>query len=219
MQIGVAEVSTRLGVSARRVRAMVERGDLPARSISGRWVIDEAELVGRGVRRVARPMSPRVATALLDLLSGKESSGLSPSEAWRLRGRRDQLFTDPAPAPLLRAWLRARPRPLLLAAASTDLRDLAADPRVVASGISDQRAGILAMDQLEGWIAQHDLDEVRQEFLLVESDAPNVVLHVADEAVSDPVPLGWSIADLAQHRGPREEAEVARLLQVARESR
>lgn len=219
MQIGVREVSARLGVSPRRVRAMIQRGDLRALSVSGRWVVEEAELVGRGGRRVARPMSPRVATALLDLLSGEEPVTLSPSEAWRLRGRRDRLFTDPAPATLLRAWLRARPRPLLLAVAPTDLPDLAADPRVVTSGISDQRAEIVAMDRLEGWIARHDLDEVRQEFLLVESDAPNVVLHVAHEAVPAPVPLGWSIADLAQHRGPREEAEVARLLQVARESR
>ena len=198
---------------------MIEHGDLPACSVSGRWVLDEADLVAVGVRRVARPMAPRIAAALLDLLSGHDVHGLAPSEVWRLRRRLDALCVDPAPAALLRAWMRARPRPCVLSAAPADLADLAADPRVVASGISDERSEIVAVGEFEGWIARADLHGVCDEYLLVGGGAPNVVLHIADEAVSAPVPLGWSIADLAEHRGPREEARVADLLRQVSASR
>lgn len=217
MQIGVEAASATLGVSPRRVRAMIAAGGLPARSVSGRWVLDESDLVGMGARRPVRPMSPRIAGALLDLISEVDVQGLAPSELWRLRRRLVRLSGDPAPAALLRAWTRARTRPCRFAVAPADLVDLAADPRVALSGISDERSGIVAVGEVEAWIARPHLREVCEEHLLVESGTPNVTFRIADRT-PDPVPLGWSVADLAGHRGAREEAQVARLLQRFRAS-
>ena len=213
MQVGVAEAASRLGVSDRRVRALIEHGDVPARSVSGRWVLDEADLVGLEVRRTARPMSARVGAALLDMLSGEAVSGLAPSEVWRLRRRCERLLADPQPAALLRAWMRDRPRPRLLSAAPADLTDLAADPRVVASGVSDVRSQMAAVGEVEAWVSRADLQDLCKEYLLVDAGASNVTLRVAEGPVPSPVPLGWLAADLAEHRGPREEAQVVRLLQ------
>lgn len=38
--MGTAEVGDRLGVSRRRVWALIRRGELPARKLSGAWIAD-----------------------------------------------------------------------------------------------------------------------------------------------------------------------------------
>jgi excisionase family DNA binding protein len=49
------DVAVKLGISRRRVLAMIQRGRLPARRIGVQWVIDEAALEAVRVRRRGRP--------------------------------------------------------------------------------------------------------------------------------------------------------------------
>lgn len=42
--LSVTEAATRLGVSSRRVRALIDAGRLPAQKIGRTWVIREADL-------------------------------------------------------------------------------------------------------------------------------------------------------------------------------
>jgi excisionase family DNA binding protein len=49
------DVAQRLGVTRRRVLAMIQRGRLPARRLGWQWVIEEAALDAVRVRRPGRP--------------------------------------------------------------------------------------------------------------------------------------------------------------------
>jgi hypothetical protein len=220
MEVGVADAAARLAVSERRVRQLAESGALVARQVSGRWLIDEASL-DRAVP-VARPMSGRMSWALIAQLSSGLAEGpnnqywpndrIGGSELARLREKADRLHHSERPADLLRAWLRKRAERLPFRAAAADLPDLAADPRLAPSGISDKRAGLSAAGECEGYVAQADLEVLRRDYLLVESSQPNVILHVADRPVPRPAPLALVLADLADWHGAREDAQVRRLL-------
>ncbi|MBF4622711.1 hypothetical protein [Clavibacter sp. VKM Ac-2872] len=211
-EISAAEYAKEQGISARRVQAAASAGVLPARKIAGRWVIDTAE---SRHDEVGRPLSSRSVHALLARLSGDDTwrAGLSASEAGRVTGRLARLRDSPDAAEALAAWMRsARPaaRPFLVA--DEDLEDLRGDPRVVAGGISDPRSGMSDAGELEAHLQVDDLDPIVHEYLLVPADRPNVLLHVHERPVQRPLPLGELIADLAQHRGPRERAAAAHLL-------
>jgi excisionase family DNA binding protein len=55
--IGTSEAARRLGVSPRRVAAMIEQGVLRAQKIGKTWVIDETEVakVAKAERKPGRP--------------------------------------------------------------------------------------------------------------------------------------------------------------------
>jgi len=210
MEVSVAVAAERLGVSSRRIRERIAQGDLVARRVGRAWLLDEAQL-GRS-ERVARPMSPRVAWAFLDLLDGGAGEGVSQPEQSRLRRKREQLSDGDAPT-LLRSWLRNRTSVLRYAAAAADLPALLEDERLVPSGVSDARSGLAAAGVVEGYIAADDLDDLVAEYLLSDKGRPNVILHVlVDRSLPDPLPLPVLLADLADHDGPRESAAVERLL-------
>ncbi|MFT2690392.1 hypothetical protein [Clavibacter zhangzhiyongii] len=212
MELSAAEYADGQGISARRVQAAAAAGSLPARKLAGRWVIDAA---AAHQDRAGRPLSLRSVRALLARLSGdgRWGSGLSASEAARVSARLTRLLADPDPASLLASWIRsARPAPTPYRVAAADLEDLRADRRLVAGGISDPRSGMSDAAELEAHVPADDLDAVIHEYLLVPGERPNVLLHVHDGPIGRPLPLGDVIADLAQHRGPRERAAAVRLL-------
>jgi excisionase family DNA binding protein len=216
MELSVAEVAERLGVSPRRVRERIELGDLSARRIGRSWVVEETQLAGSA--RVSRPMSVRVSWAFLDLLAGGRAESVSQPERSRLRRKQEQLISAGADGPaLMRSWLRRRAAPLWLSVASSDLEDLKADERVVPSGVSDPRSGVSAADLVEGYVDRRDLAAVQSDFLLSAKGSHNVLFHVVDGPVpSSPVPLPVLIADLADHDGPRENAAAAALIRQLR---
>jgi hypothetical protein len=217
-EISAAEYAKEQGISARRVQAAASAGVLRAHKIAGRWVIDSAEARHD---EVGRPLSSRSVRALIGRLSGDDAwrDGLSPSEAGRVTARLARLWGDPEPAQLLAAWVRSARTPAReFLVAADDLEDLRADPRIVVGGISDPRAGLSDAGELEAHVTVDDLDPIVREYLLVPGDRPNVLLHVQERPVQRPLPLGELIADLAQHRGPRERAAAAHLLgEVARD--
>lgn len=85
----VADAATRLGLSPARVRALIAAGDLPARKLGGRWVLDSTDIdaADAKVRVSGRPWSPRMAWGFIALAEGREPIGLSAPERSRLRSR------------------------------------------------------------------------------------------------------------------------------------
>ena len=203
----VADYAAKNGLSVRRVQAQAASGALPARRVAGRWLIDES-LEHRAVAR--RPLGARMQKALSARLEDLDD-GLTPTEKVRLVRHLDDLRSADDPADLIWAWFRPR-QPLRLDGLASDVADLPGDARIVPSGFSDPRAGIAAAGMLEAHVGTDDLDAVLDDFILEPSDRPTVLLHVDDARPVHPVPLAVLLVDLAQSPGPRERAQVGRLV-------
>lgn len=212
-EIGVGEAARWLSISPQRVRALIGTGALPARQVSGVWLVDTT-LPWR-VHRLSRPLSSRTAAALLATLSGQAAGDLPRSQVARLKEYVTRLRSHPQPGRLLDSWVAARPgaRPLPLTANPADLRGILEDPDLVPSGMSDPRSGLGSGGEVEGWVREAGLDEFSFRHMLSPSGRPNVFLRLSPFPVDRPVPLGLLVADLASWPGDREQAAVARLLQ------
>jgi hypothetical protein len=210
MEIGVAEAAGKLGVSVQRVHQLLSNGSLIGRRVGRQWILDEAQCNRNPA--VSRPLSERMAWGLVDVVSGIREPHVAPSEKYRLSKLADRLHSASEPADLLRSWMKLRAQRLPVACAPADLADLAADSRVRASGIADVRAGMSAAGELEGYIEKEHWNAIRKEFLLIPSARPNVFVHVVEgDLVGDLDPF-LIAADLAEHNGPREDAQVRHLL-------
>jgi excisionase family DNA binding protein len=210
MEVGVVEAAQRLGVSGERVRQLIHDEKLPARRVSGRFLIDESALDRPPAR--SRAMSVSMAWWLIGMLSGDvRPSDARPTEVTRLREKLSRLRADDEPAKLLRSWLASRAERRAYSVAPADLPELRNDARLVVSGISDGRAGLSSAAELEGYVDPAELDALVLEYLLSEVGRPNVFLHL--HALDGPqAPLGVVLADLADHNSPREDGRLADLL-------
>jgi excisionase family DNA binding protein len=236
VEIGVQEAAARLGVSDRRVRALIDSERLAARRAGGRWLIDEAGLSGGVV--ASRPMSPRMAWAFIVALSrvaeqdaarGSGSGGsellgrlnLASAERRRVDQRVMRLLAADDPALLLRSWLAKRAARRVYSAAPEDVAALVTDDRVVRSGVSDRAVGISISDEVEGYVALANERDIVDEYLLSQVAPHNVVLHVVpgDSWLSlDEIGFGGSamfgavLADLADRGAARESSRIVELL-------
>jgi excisionase family DNA binding protein len=232
-QISVAEAAERLGVGVPRIHQRIADGSLPAVRVGSQWVIDEASLpLVSESTAPGRPLSRRSAWALLAVSEADQGalSELAPAERSRARSRLRHLLAESlsdhplseaqvhAAASQLRSLLRNRAERRLYRAAPRDLPDLRDDNRVALSGLSHPRSGIASGHLVEGYIAAHNIDGVIDDYLLTSAVADrdaNVILHVASANVpitADDVGPLLLAADLAEHRGPREEARATELL-------
>lgn len=224
--VSVAEAAEVLGVNVPRIHQRIADGSLRAERIGSRWVVDERSLLEVAERRVAgRPLSSRSAWAVIAASEGDEASlmQLAPAERSRSRQRLRRLLSAAAVRPAnegdareiavsLRAMLRNRAERRLFRVAPADLEDLRADEGwavVIGSGASG-----IASGDVEGYLVESSLERLVKDFLLVPAvDEANVVVHVIPGG-QEPYPLSKLrlAADLAEHRGPREEARAAELL-------
>lgn len=89
--VAAAEAAQRLGVSPRRVRAMIHDHQLEARRVAGRWLVDadSLERLAGAPRASGRPWSPQVAWACLRWFDGEDEglAALAPVDRSRLRRR------------------------------------------------------------------------------------------------------------------------------------
>ncbi|HEY5516084.1 MAG TPA: hypothetical protein VIK12_07750, partial [Pengzhenrongella sp.] len=86
-------------------------------------------------------------------------------------------------------------------------------PRVILAGLSDERAGLSAAGDVEGYVQAGDADAVIRDHLLIDAGpSADVVLHVSPLLPEVPVPLLLVAADLADHDGPRELARARELI-------
>lgn len=211
MEMSVADYARQRGVSRQRALAMIRAGQLPAKRVGRAWIIDQKEANLR--HSYGRPLGPRMIDALVGALAGRPLADLPSEERHFASKYLERLRDADDPARLLHSWMRSRQRRILnLAANPADLAEIAGDPRLVPSGISDERSGLSAARELEGYVASDDLPAFLRHNLLVESDAPNVRLHVVEKLPDRPLPLGLLLADLADWNGPREDARVVELL-------
>lgn len=111
MEVGVDAAAVQLGLTGHRVRELIRSGELPARRVAGRWLV-ETDRVARlsEDRSPGRPLSPRMAWGLIRLLDRGEAPELSPPERSRLRAR---LRQGPEISQIARVSRgRAEPHPL-----------------------------------------------------------------------------------------------------------
>lgn len=215
--LSVAEAAARLGVSPARVRQRIKDGSLIAERVGHQWGIP-AQVLQDGAAKRSRPMSPRMAWALIALLSGSNPQ-VSPAERLRLRKRAEQLRQSDDPVSLLRSWASNRAERRKYSAAEPDLDELRADDRLHLSGLSAPDAGVIAPRLVEAYVDASDLAGLIDDYFLVrpEDYRGNVVLHVI-EGNSPQFPHGpevsWALlaADLAEHSGSRERARAAELV-------
>ena len=224
--VSVAEAAQRLGVSVPRIHQRIADGSLSAERIGSQWAVDERSLLHVQERsKAGRPYSLRSAWAVIAASEDdRDRVGVSgPAVSARARMQLKRLL-EPAAEPVadeqvvrqrvvsLRSVLRNRAGRRLLRAAPDDLADLRADERW--KMIVDLGASGIASAGVEGYLGESDVHAVLKDYLLVAADRDaNVVLHViSDGQYPYPDSRLRLAADLAEHRGPREEARAAELL-------
>ena len=211
MIIGAPEFARRAGISERRVQQLIASGRIKASKVSSRWMIEESELLKR--RPVGRPMSPRMAHALLAQLAGEKiKDGYDPSELRRVRLQAEAVRSSKDPAELLSSWLVARAEKVELAAKSSDLHLLHSEPLILASGVSDPKNGISDSNYFEGYVDRKNLASLKKKYGLIPSAKPNVVLRISVEAISPQMKSAYSLADLAEHNESRAERKLIEIL-------
>lgn len=218
--VSVAQAAERLGVSVPRIHQRIADGSLVAERVGSQWVVDERSL-GRVQERhkAGRPLSARSAWAII----AASASSRGPAGPARIRQQLDRLLESAVElaadeeavsdlAVSLRSVFRNRARRRLFRAASADLADLKGDERWAM--LVDLGASGIASADVEGYLGESDVDGLLKDYLLVDADRDaNVILHVIPDG-QDPYPDSELrlAADLAEHRGPREETRAAELL-------
>ena len=204
--IAVDEAAGLLGVSERRMRAMLHGGQIRGEKVAGRWLVAPSSL--SMFRPKTRPMAPGNAMALATLFDGGDID-VHPEVRRRLQRKLDMLRSADDPAVLVASWLAARgDRKEFWAADSTDLRK---DPKIRPSGFSDPRSQMSAPGSFEGYVAPADLDDVIVEHWLVAAGSrqPKVFLHIANV---DAIPFLYLIADLMEHGLGRDQDQARKCL-------
>jgi hypothetical protein len=210
MQLSVSEFAEARGISRQRALALINSGQVRAKRIGRSWVMDQLEVSQRPAS--SRPLSPRMARLLIGAMSD-EHIELASQERFFLRRYVERIRHEDSPLRLLHSWLRSRQiRAVDVAANPADIGEISADRRVIASGISDSRAGLSAAREFEGYVEASNLDRFLRGNLLLDSDAPNVRLHVVERLPDAPLPLGFVIADLIEWNRPREDGRAIELL-------
>lgn len=208
-QISVEEAAAVLGVSPQRVRAMLRNDQLAGRRISGRWLIDPASMSARK-RRAGQPFSPRVAWSLADIAAGRHPPEVSSSEASRLKARWRNIANASDPVSVLGAVMARRAKASRWSA--PDPVALLDDPRIVAAGKSDPRAGIRSPNSVDVYVRRAEFDGVVADHLLVPAaESANAVLRVAERPLVTPLPWLIIAADLADGDA-REMQQAERLI-------
>lgn len=223
--VSVAQAAERLGVSVSRIHQRIADGSLAAERIGSQWVVDERSLLQVQERsKAGRPLSARSAWAVIAASEdARDRVRVEPAVSARARVQLKRLL-ETAAEPVadeevvrrlvvsLRSVFRNRAYRRLLHAAPADLADLRADDRWAM--VVDLGASGIASADVEGYLAESEVDAVVKDYLLVEADNDaNVVLHVIpDSQYPYPNSRLRLAADLAEHRGPREEARAAELL-------
>lgn len=224
--VSVAQAAERLGVSVPRIHQRIADGSLSAERIGSQWVVDERSLLRIQERsKAGRPYSARSAWAVIAASEDDSDrvGGSVPAVSARARMQLKRLL-EPAAEPVadeeavrnlvvsLRSVLRNRAGRRLLRAAPADLADLRADERWAM--MVDLGSSGIASPDVEGYLAESLVEGILKDYLLVEADRDaNVVLHVvSDGQYPYPGSRLRLAADLAEHRGPREEARAAELL-------
>jgi excisionase family DNA binding protein len=177
MPVSIQEAAERLELHPGRVRRLVSQGLLDGEKIGGRWLVDESAIRLRieASARVGRPLSPRSAWGLMWAADNRPMPWLAPRERSRARQR-------------VRSWpldewscaCRQRAAVHKLRAHPSMLQPLLDDPRAIRSGASVKHLSVdlLAAGDAELYVRAADSPSLIEEYSLIRSQQPNVVLRV-----------------------------------------
>lgn len=220
MEIDVKEASRRLGVNDSRVRQLLRAGDLRGRHLGNSWLIlaEDVARFQRNARRPGRPLAPKRAWAVLDLLDGGRGPWLSDSARSQVR-RYVADLNDPGPEDW-RAALRGRSRVLDVVAhpaAIERLRRVDGVRPVGPSAAVDRGFDLVALAEPipEFYIAEEQWSDLSRPLALREGDESNLRVRVPHEVWpfidAGPSGRGWVgdavlAADLLEAAEPRSVA-------------
>lgn len=177
--LSVARAADVLDVSPRRVRQLLESGQLAGEQLGRSWVIDRGDVDRLRRSGAGRPWSASSAWAVLALAAGREPE-LSPVERSRARRR----LADHGLAGLV-VQLRARAERREAYAHPSVLDRVAGDDRVVPGGVSaarEYRVDLIVRDVAEVYVRAGDVADLADGYALdADADRPNVILHVVDD--------------------------------------
>lgn len=223
MEIEVKEASRRLGINESRVRQLLRAGDLRGRHVGNSWLIlaDDVARLERSDRRPGRPLAPKRAWAMIDLLEGGGASWLSYSARSQVRDRLENL-DEPGPNEWI-ALLRGRSRVLDVVGHPAALDRLRrADGVRVGGAVAGRGFDLVALaDPVpEYYVPEEQWDQLASSLALQESREPNVHIRIPREVwpfsePGDSVPDAALAADLLESPEPRSvSAGAGRLNQL-----
>lgn len=226
MEIEVKEASRRLGINDSRVRQLLRAGDLRGRHVGNSWLIlaDDVARLERSSRRPGRPLAPKRAWAMIDLLEGGGARWLSDSARSQVRNRLQNL-DEPGPNGWI-ALLRGRSRVLDVVGHPAALDRLRrADGVRVAGVVAGRGLDLVALaDPVpECYLPEEQWDRLASSLALQESLEPNMRIRIPREVwpFSEPVdsvPDAALAADLLESPEPRSvSAGAERLNQLLEE--
>lgn len=177
--LSVARAAVELDVSPRRVRQLLESGQLAGQQLGRNWVIDRGDIDQLRRNGAGRPWSASSAWAVLAFAAGREPD-LSPVERSRARRR----LADLGLAGLV-VQLRARAERQGAYAHPSVLDRVAKDARVVRGGVSaarEHRVDVIIQDAAEVYVSASGMVDLIDSYALDENaDRPNVILRVVDD--------------------------------------
>ena len=229
MAISVEEASRRLGVNDSRVRQLLRAGDLRGRRLGNSWLVSSEDLarLEHQARPGGRPLAPKRAWAVIDLLDGGRAPWLSDSARSQVRRHLADL-AEPGPDGW-RAALRGRSHVLDVVAhpAAVERLQRASGVRVGGLAAAARRGfDIVALAQPipEFYVEEAQWPELSRSLALREGADPNLRVRVpkevwpfADDAPSVDSGVGDAVlaADLLDHVEPRAVAAgAARLAEL-----
>jgi excisionase family DNA binding protein len=208
--VSPSEAAQHLGITPRRVYALVRDGRLRAQRVGGRLLVDGRDVEGRGFAgpSVGRPFSPRRAWALILLAAGMDPAvDVSTKSKLRRLLRERDLWS-------VRGRLIDRAERLDLRGHSSDIARIGADPGVIQTGVrcaAEAGFGLIAPEApLEAYVDQATADRLIERYRLSVSRRPNVVLRVVTDEVRSwlggPLAPRPAIAlDIAEDTDPRAQ--------------
>ena len=184
--VSVADAARALGVSDRRIRALIRAGALAAQHVGRPWLVSRADVEQRARHRgrPGRPLGERNAWALVARLSGSEWPELSPWDRSRLKQRlaRRSLLS-------LAGELRDRAEPHLFRGDERVLERLRDDSDIVLSGVNAAAAygvDIRAPGVVEAYVDRDRLRDLVYRYALRPAEIADA--NVVFRAVDKPVP-------------------------------
>ncbi|MEK7295053.1 MAG: helix-turn-helix domain-containing protein [Actinomycetota bacterium] len=180
--LSVSQAAPRLGISDRRVRQMLERGEMEGQRVGWSWVIDSKAIdVVRRRPLAGRRWSPEAAWALL-LLANGEHPNMTVMEASRAKHRLTDHDLD-----VLVMKLASRGEIRKFYGHKSILQPLADERMVVRSGVSAARehnADIIALEFLEAYVPVGRIEKLVKKYALESSpERPNILFRIVDDKV------------------------------------
>lgn len=181
------EVAAHLGISSRRIRALIASGQLPARQVAGRWMVPAAAVSGYLPKDGGRPMSEHSAWTVLASLAGDDVG-----VPLRLRSRIAGLEKAQLPHVRLMSWMSARGKPFRAWVFEPVLDDLQSDERLVLGG-EHVVEELESSGHLHAYVRADDFDDVVADYDLHEAangKVPNVFLWAVSRLDAVPRKVG-----------------------------